>query len=491
MATNLLDLAGYVDKQGELGRQRRNEMLLGGFASQALTGTPDQQEWAAAQAAQISPEAGFKVQEQANAAQDRRQQQLYNMARFIKQSYKAPTAENPAPDNAYVASVYETQFVPGLQRMGLQVSDKFDAARVLPVADQILAMGGGGSDEELKSLRVGANGNYWAIRAGQFIDTGVPAAPDTYVRDQPGVPFDIVNRRTGGSIYDAPSQTQPPGPPAPLTVSSSGPITSVDGTVDTGGPTAIRLTNATPEQNAAVGRAVDALRAAGTSDAQIERYIASEEASFSQAPTVAPTAARPQMRPQSTPLQDAAAARDQRRLELQEEDAGRKRAGASEKPLPVQALTKDLEIEEALGAVDSVSAMIKKHADRLASGELRISPTASIGAQARTAAGISGPNDVNLNELNSDLTRIVNETLRLNKGVQTEGDAQRATQELMQANDQATMSRALLRLAQLNRRAAELQRSKRELIYRNYGREAQPQTPAAPAAGGWSIQKVR
>ena len=165
---------------------------------------------------------------------------------------------------------------------------------------------------------------------------------------------------------------------------------------------------------------------------------------------------------------------------------GRDGAAAGAKPLPVGALRELLDVEDAIGAARNVSEMIAKHAGRMGQGQLVVGPSDSIGAQLRTKIGMTNANDVNLNEFNADRIRIVNESLRLNKGVQTEGDAQRAANELMTASDQATAARALRRLQEYNTRAIELQSRKRDLVRQNYGQdsagkpakqETQPQSP--------------
>lgn len=152
---------------------------------------------------------------------------------------------------------------------------------------------------------------------------------------------------------------------------------------------------------------------------------------------------------------------------------GREGAAAGAKPIPVQALNQLLSVEDALNASQVVSDIIKKHADRMTRGELEVYPEDAIGARLRTAIGRTNANDVNVNEFRADMTRIVNESLRLNKGVQTEGDAQRAAQELMAANDQKTAARAMKRLAELNQRAVQLQRQKQALVRKNYGQDAE------------------
>lgn len=148
--------------------------------------------------------------------------------------------------------------------------------------------------------------------------------------------------------------------------------------------------------------------------------------------------------------------------------------GDSGKPLPVGALKDLLAVEDALGGTAVLNDIIQKNAARLADGTLKISPQNAALAWGRTGLGMATDGDVALNEWKSDLTKIVNESLRLNKGVQTEGDAQRAANELMSANDPRTAAAALARLAKFNRQAVELQTRKQDIINANYGRSSTP-----------------
>ncbi|AEM50803.1 hypothetical protein [Stenotrophomonas maltophilia] len=144
------------------------------------------------------------------------------------------------------------------------------------------------------------------------------------------------------------------------------------------------------------------------------------------------------------------------------------------KPLPVGALKDLLAVEDALGGTAVLNDIIQKNAARLADGTLKISPQNAALSWGRTGLGIATEGDVALNEWKSDLTKIVNESLRLNKGVQTEGDAQRAANELMSANDPRTAAAALARLAKFNRQAVELHTRKQDIINANYGRSSTP-----------------
>ncbi|WP_462052562.1 hypothetical protein ACSYS7_001793 [Stenotrophomonas maltophilia] len=182
--------------------------------------------------------------------------------------------------------------------------------------------------------------------------------------------------------------------------------------------------------------------------------------------------------------------------------------GDSGKPLPVGALKDLLAVEDALGGTAVLNDIIQKNAARLADGTLKISPQNAALAWGRTGLGMATGGDVALNEWKSDLTKIVNESLRLNKGVQTEGDAQRAANELMSANDPRTAAAALARLAKFNRQAVELHTRKQDIINANYGRSGTPgvtprdfggtlgdppsaRGPGLPAAGAAGAQRAR
>ncbi len=163
---------------------------------------------------------------------------------------------------------------------------------------------------------------------------------------------------------------------------------------------------------------------------------------------------------------------------------GGKTAGGTS-PLPVGALKELLGVEEALGATQVLGDIIGKNRNRLTNGTLDVGPGARIAGRIRTGLNMSNANDVNITELNADKTKIVNESLRLNKGVQTEGDAIRAGEELMAANDAQTLKRAFDRLEEINQRAIQLQQRKAALINGNYGRGASPGAmPSAVEAFG-------
>lgn len=172
---------------------------------------------------------------------------------------------------------------------------------------------------------------------------------------------------------------------------------------------------------------------------------------------------------------------------------GREGAAAGSKPMPVGALKEDLAVEDALGGATAAFTIAAKHLERLGKREIDPSLSGRAGASTRNFLNMGNEQSANLTEMQADKTHLVNESLRLNKGVQTEGDAQRATKELMDATDYVTTVRAFKRIVEINKRAVVLQQHKREMIRRNYGQGGQsPEAAQAPASDGWGdVQEVK
>lgn len=73
--------------------------------------------------------------------------------------------------------------------------------------------------------------------------------------------------------------------------------------------------------------------------------------------------------------------------------------------------------------------------------------------------GAAGEEEINSAQFDTFLEKLRNDTLRLNKGVQTEGDAQRALKEIIDNKNDTDVVRAqLARLREINERAIELRK---------------------------------
>jgi hypothetical protein len=90
------------------------------------------------------------------------------------------------------------------------------------------------------------------------------------------------------------------------------------------------------------------------------------------------------------------------------------------------------------------------------SGNIKFGLKDRISITARSALGSGDPDVVARNDFERFKTTLVNESLRLNKGTQTEGDAARAAKELQGAESAADAGKAIQTLRDLNaRRAAD------------------------------------
>ena len=135
-----------------------------------------------------------------------------------------------------------------------------------------------------------------------------------------------------------------------------------------------------------------------------------------------------------------------------QEEAQYKREEKANKPLRPD-LAKDEEADyktasearnlatEAYGYVNSIKA-----------GNIKFGLKDRASIAARSALGSNDPDVIARNDFERFKTRLVNESLRLNKGTQTEGDAQRSIKELQSAESEVDAAKAINTLAELNAR---------------------------------------
>ena len=149
-----------------------------------------------------------------------------------------------------------------------------------------------------------------------------------------------------------------------------------------------------------------------------------------------------------------------KRLQSSERIAADRQAAADRKGAKLNpSLQKEEDAD--FGMIDGAKAAasdIQPVIDNLTSGKLQLGALQNAFNASRNFFGRSTPESQAYAELERGITRITNESLRLNKGVQTEGDAQRAAKEVIAAfgkNDTALMTKALQDLQRINLRAAE------------------------------------
>lgn len=112
-----------------------------------------------------------------------------------------------------------------------------------------------------------------------------------------------------------------------------------------------------------------------------------------------------------------------------------------------------------IATAESNSADIASLISQLHDGKIRLGPYENQLSEGANWLGVSTNNSRNYNSLKATIEKIKNDTLRLNKGVQTEGDAQRAANELSSnINDAGVLQQRLAEIRAINARAVELRK---------------------------------
>ena len=173
--------------------------------------------------------------------------------------------------------------------------------------------------------------------------------------------------------------------------------------------------------------------------------------------------------------------------------------------LPAPALKLQNEELDAIGAAAGIQKDMASVRAQVESGKLQLGPIKNFMSQGKNYAGMSDENSRNFASFKATLERMRNESLRLNKGVQTEGDSVRAWNELLDnINDPEVVKQRLAEIEAQNQRAVTLRQMNIDTIRQNFGAEpldtsgyqSQPATvgankgQAAPAAPQRTIKRT-
>jgi hypothetical protein len=149
-------------------------------------------------------------------------------------------------------------------------------------------------------------------------------------------------------------------------------------------------------------------------------------------------------------------AADKRELEAQrlaDKREARDLAQAA-KPLPAGIQKAEDADYDAAQAAINLANDADKYLTSIKSGNIKFGLKDRISITARSALGSNDPDVVARNDFERFKKTIINESLRLNKGTQTEGDAARAAKELEGAESAADAGKAIQTLRDLNSRRA-------------------------------------
>jgi hypothetical protein len=143
----------------------------------------------------------------------------------------------------------------------------------------------------------------------------------------------------------------------------------------------------------------------------------------------------------------------QRDMKIAEE--GRKAETAKNKPLPSY-LAKGEETDyDTAQAASNLAFDANNFINRIKSGDVKFGLKDKASIRARQLVGSSDPDVVAREDYDKFLKVLVNESLRLNKGTQTEGDAVRAVKELESSESPQAAASAMRRLVDINVRRVQ------------------------------------
>jgi hypothetical protein len=151
-------------------------------------------------------------------------------------------------------------------------------------------------------------------------------------------------------------------------------------------------------------------------------------------------------------------------------EGGGSRTGR-EKPMPASAVKLQQDALDAVGVASKLQADVGGLVTLIDTGKLELGPVKNIINAGRNKLGASNEVSANLTNFKTTLEEIRNNILMLAKGVQTDGDALRAYNTLLDnINDPKVVRQQLLKIQENNARNEQLQQSKVNTIRAEYGK---------------------
>jgi hypothetical protein len=166
--------------------------------------------------------------------------------------------------------------------------------------------------------------------------------------------------------------------------------------------------------------------------------------------------------------------------EMQQAEATRKAEERKNKPLPSY-LAKEEEADySAASAATNIATDAYGYINRIKTGDIKFGVKDKASIRARQLVGSGAPDVVAREEYDRFVENLVNESLRLNKGTQTEGDAVREAKALKSSESKEAAAAAMKRLIEINTRRVENASSAVEKRRANAGFPSAPQPIVIP-----------
>ena len=512
MAFNILAGTQYVQQQGEEGRQRGQGQFAAKLLGEAYNST------GAARQDALGRLAGRQPQVAMAADQQFRQQdaQMTEEAFARLQTHAKMIQSVPAEQRANVWAQIQPRIAQELPEYAQYLPSQWDEAAVMPVVEQLANLDGGGPEQ--KVLSPGAA--VWDGKQVVYTNPALPSYSAQQIGDGlGGTNLGFVNSRDPSDVrfpfggpQAAPANAPAAGGPAAAPVNLDFADLVGDGVVmtswrrtadknsDVGGkPNSQHLSGngadfVVPASGKAAFRAKAEAAGFQVLDEGDHMHVQRPRGGAGGAPAGGPSA-----RPGYTPPKGSDTEMD-RRIELarslgaSDEDVrrmvlGRDAAAGGSKPMPASVLKmRETTLAEAETA-NTINMSIDKHLGRIESGSLDFSMTGNLANQARNFTGRSTEESRNFAEFKADLEKLRNDSLRLNAGVQTDGDAKRAWDELIaNINDAEYVKQRLETIRGLNERASLLKQESVERIDAEYGKG---EPPVSGGQGGGPTTRLR
>lgn len=140
--------------------------------------------------------------------------------------------------------------------------------------------------------------------------------------------------------------------------------------------------------------------------------------------------------------------------------------------LPTPALKMQQEETDAIAIASGIGSDLDAIKNQVDSGQLNLGLFKNLVSKGRNISGISDETSRNFATFQATLEKLRNDSLRLNKGVQTEGDSVRAWNELLaNINDPKLVSKRLEEIKLINERAVNNRKMNIDNIRQNFGVE--------------------
>ncbi len=142
------------------------------------------------------------------------------------------------------------------------------------------------------------------------------------------------------------------------------------------------------------------------------------------------------------------------------------------KPMSESMVKMQDDILDKINTSTAIIAQTDKFTKQINEGSLDLNLMANLSNKAKNNVGMSTEESRNLASFEATLEKMRNDSLRLNNGVQTDGDAQRAWNELIaNLNDEKVVKQRLAEIAEINKKGSVLQEERLNLMRKEFGKE--------------------